>query len=298
MRAIAAAVLALAMAVALRGRMPDPAEVAAALGGADLRWLALAVVLQPLSQTAFAWQQRTMLAALGVGTSARDAVAVTYTRAAISLTFPAGSAVATAYAIRQFRRRGASTATAATGVLLSGVASVTGLVLCYALVAGSAAITWLPPIGIAAAVLAVGATIALARSARGREILRKVRPRHWLAAVGLSVLTWLLDLGCLTAAAYACGLPVTAAELATVYLGVQVVRQIPITPGGVGLIEASLLTGLVTAGAAHAPAAAAVLVYRLMTCWLVLPVGLASHLVAGRGRGRDRVTQVSSDAAQ
>jgi hypothetical protein len=62
--------------------------------------------------------------------------------------------------------------------------------------------------------------------------------------------------------------------LGAVYLTVQIVRQIPLTPGGIGVIELSLLAGLVSAGAGEAAAAATVLVYRLLSCWLIIPVGL------------------------
>jgi hypothetical protein len=49
----------------------------------------------------------------------------------------------------------------------------------------------------------------------------------------------------------------------------------PPTPGGIGvIIEASLIVALTAAGAQAAPAAAAVLVYRLLSCWSVLPIGL------------------------
>jgi hypothetical protein len=36
-----------------------------------------------------------------------------------------------------------------------------------------------------------------------------------------------------------------------------------------------LLVALVSAGAAHSPAAAAVLIYRLVSCWAIVPVGPA-----------------------
>ena len=54
----------------------------------------------------------------------------------------------------------------------------------------------------------------------------------------------------------------------------QLVRQIPATPGRIGVIEASLILALGAAGAGQAPAAAAVLIYRLLSCWTVLPIGL------------------------
>jgi uncharacterized protein (TIRG00374 family) len=66
------------------------------------------------------------------------------------------------------------------------------------------------------------------------------------------------------------------------YLGIQLVRQIPLSPGGIGLIETSLVAGLVLLGADNAAAAAATLGYRLLSCWLVIPAGLVAWLLLTR----------------
>ena len=72
--------------------------------------------------------------------------------------------------------------------------------------------------------------------------------------------------------------------LAGIYLGVQIVRQVPLTPGGVGVIDTALVAGLTAAGATAATAVAAVLVYRLISCWLLLPAGgVAVVLLRRRG---------------
>lgn len=55
-------------------------------------------------------------------------------------------------------------------------------------------------------------------------------------------------------------------------------RQIPLTPGGLSLIEATLLAGLIAAGAATTPAAAAVLIYRCLSCWATIPIGILGWL--------------------
>ncbi|MEU4240544.1 lysylphosphatidylglycerol synthase transmembrane domain-containing protein [Actinoplanes sp. NPDC026619] len=343
-RALFALVAALIVVVTLRGRMPEPADILAALRDTDARWFAAAIVLQVLSQAAFAWQQRVMLTAFGVRMSPPVAVLIALARSAISLAFPAGGAVSAAYAVGQYRRRGAGPAGAATTMLLSGAASVAGLLLTYGGVAGSshpatavvvvvlllAAGTFVvavvrtrsrravrpprpepafhlprarrsgtagsgraphlsragravPPVEAGSAFRLPGAGRATGAAWRLFREARAVRARHLAVTVGFAVLNWLLDLACLVAAARGCGLSLPVAHLATVYLAVQVVRQIPITPGGFGLIEASLLAGLAAAGAPHAAAAAAVLVYRLASCWFVLPLGLVSHLVLRLG---------------
>ncbi|MEU8664899.1 flippase-like domain-containing protein, partial [Actinoplanes philippinensis] len=72
-------------------------------------------------------------------------------------------------------------------------------------------------------------------------------------------------------------------RLALIYLAVQMVRQVPLTPGGVGLIEASMLAGLTAAGLPEATGAAVVLLYRLVSFWLMLPLGLIGWLRLRRG---------------
>jgi hypothetical protein len=94
-----------------------------------------------------------------------------------------------------------------------------------------------------------------------------------MIATVFAVVNWLADMLCLAAAARAFALPVGLVTIATIYLGVQIVRQIPLTPGGIGLIETGLLAGLASAGAPTAAAAAVVLTYRVLSCWLILPLG-------------------------
>jgi uncharacterized membrane protein YbhN (UPF0104 family) len=112
-----------------------------------------------------------------------------------------------------------------------------------------------------------------------------MQARHKGASLAFAVANWLADLCCLAAVARAFDLPLTFTQLAIVYLGVQLVRQIPVTPGGMGVIEASLLAALVAAGAGEAPAAAAVLGYRLFSCWLIIPAGLFTWTMLRRRPG-------------
>ena len=295
---------------ALRGRVPDPAAVLDVAADADPRWAILAVLAQMLSQAMFAHQQRRLLAAFTVDVSMPRALAITYSRSAISMALPAGSAVSAAFAVQQYRRRGATAATAATIMVLSGVASIVGLVLLYAagllatasaehaILAGSATIA---VTGGALAWSITRAGSAAPRPAAPRpetrwpaanKVLEHIRAtahrartvpaRHWAATIAFAASNWLLDLACLAAVARACHLSLGYTELAGVYLAVQIVRQFPVTPGGIGLIETSLLTGLVAAGAPQTNAAAVVLGYRLISFWLILPIGLATYLALRR----------------
>jgi putative heme transporter len=123
------------------------------------------------------------------------------------------------------------------------------------------------------------------------DAARTVRRGDWAATLAFAVGNWVADLACLIAVGYAFGLTLSVVQLAGAYLLIQIVRQVPVTPGGIGLIEASLLVALVAAGAPHAAAAAVVLVYRVLSCWLIVPTGLLAWVVlqsAGRRTGHDR----------
>ncbi|MFD0521667.1 lysylphosphatidylglycerol synthase domain-containing protein [Paractinoplanes durhamensis] len=223
-RGLAALVAGVVVVVTLRGRAPEPGEILAALRATDARWFAVAVLLQQLSQAAFGRQQRVMLAAFGVRMSRPVALAVAYARSAISLAFPAGSAMSAAYAMGQYRRRGATAAAAATTMVLSGAASVGGLLLAYAAVAGSMVGLRQPALAVvvllclvAVVPVVVGAVRARVHhesriaarlpAAVGRVLreVRTVRPRELGVTVAFAVLNWLLDLACLAAAARGVG---------------------------------------------------------------------------------------------
>jgi len=282
------------MVVTLRDKLPGPAEVGHALGAADTRWLLVAAVAELVSMAMFARQQRRLLTAFGVRLPLPRAIALSYSRSAISISLPAGSAVSAAYAFRQFRAGGASRAAATAVMVLSGLLSALGLVLLYATSALTAASPFLLIAG-GAVVLAAGVWLTHHHSrhherrlprwrllrpvAEAFEASRSVAPRHWALALAAAVANWLTDLLCLAAAARAFDIEVGLLQIATIYLTVQLVRQIPLTPGGIGVIEISLLAGLVSIGAEQSASAAAVLAYRLLSCWLIIPVGLLCWLL-------------------
>ncbi|WNV86298.1 flippase-like domain-containing protein [Umezawaea sp. Da 62-37] len=106
--------------------------------------------------------------------------------------------------------------------------------------------------------------------------------RYWTAGVGYAAANWAADLACLliTSTAFGVGLPLV--QVGLVYIGIQLVRQVPISPGGIGVIETSLVAGLVLLGTDEATATAATLGYRMLSCWLVIPIGLGTWLALSR----------------
>lgn len=66
--------------------------------------------------------------------------------------------------------------------------------------------------------------------------------------------------------------PVNPVDVMVVYLAAAAAASISPTPGGLGAIEIALVTGLTRTGTPAAPAAAAVLIYRIISYWLpILP---------------------------
>jgi uncharacterized protein (TIRG00374 family) len=62
---------------------------------------------------------------------------------------------------------------------------------------------------------------------------------------------------------------------------------VPITPGGLGIVEAGMTGTLALAGVPAGAAAVAVLAYRLASYWLPLPAGAIAWLVHRRRFGTD-----------
>jgi len=64
--------------------------------------------------------------------------------------------------------------------------------------------------------------------------------------------------------------------------------MIPITPGGLGFVEAGLIGTLGLAGIGADQALLATLVYRLASYWLPMPAGAVAYLLHKRRYGRGR----------
>jgi uncharacterized membrane protein YbhN (UPF0104 family) len=77
---------------------------------------------------------------------------------------------------------------------------------------------------------------------------------------------------------------VTAVEAFAAWSLVRIVSSIPITPGGVGVVELGLTAALVGFGGANAGVVAAVLLFRVLTIAPTLALGLAAALTHHRYR--------------
>jgi putative heme transporter len=79
---------------------------------------------------------------------------------------------------------------------------------------------------------------------------------------------------------------------------IRLVSALPITPGGVGIVELGLTAALVAAGGSEAEVAAGVLVYRALTYLLPIPIGVFLYLKWQKGSAarKERVAHAQADA--
>lgn len=325
---------------ALAGRRGELSGATSYLAHLNWAWLGLAVVAEGASLAAFAIVQVRLLAAAGVTSPLPFMVSVTLAATAIANSMPAGPVVSSVFAFGQYRRRGADEGAA--GWMLVAVFVVASVTLAMVAAVGVAVAgaegSGLDLVGVTVAVLvvtlALGAAFvqrrALAWAVSGllrwsRRLLRWPRgdlaanvdrivgrltevtltARTALSVTSWGLANWVLDCACLALSFLAVGVGVPWKGLLLAYGAGQLAVNLPITPGGLGVVEGSLTIALVYFGGAERSTVAAVLLYRIITFWAELPIGWATWagMVWGTrrrtpsalegGRGRDVAEVVS-----
>jgi uncharacterized membrane protein YbhN (UPF0104 family) len=90
---------------------------------------------------------------------------------------------------------------------------------------------------------------------------------------------------------------VTWTEALAVFALARLLTAIPFTPGGVGIIEFALIAGLAAAGGEHAAVTAAVLVFRVLTYVLPIPLGVLTYVFWQRNRSWRRAPNMAPRTA-
>jgi uncharacterized membrane protein YbhN (UPF0104 family) len=202
--------------------------------------------------------------------------------------------------VRYLQRVGLSNTGAATSVgvsqLVNAVSHVVLLVL-FAAASGSAAEHSLPipgwafiALGVIAMAVLVLFTIPQARRwalARIAPTLREALPRlvdvvthpiKLTAGIGGVLLLNAGYIVALWSSVQAFGDGIAFATVAVVYLAGGAIGSIAPTPGGLGAVEAAMSAGLAAAGMPGATAVSAVLLFRLATFWIPVPIGWLSFV--------------------
>ena len=302
-RAVAAAIVAVAFVVVLP-RLADYGEVwgqVRQLGPGSLATLSLATALNLVT-----FGPPLMAALPGIGfrrafTAAQASTASTYVA-------PGGAAVGIALMFVLLRRTGFRGATVALAVTLTGLWNQLAMLSFPALALGLLTLTGehdpllqtVGAIGLVVFVAAFGVfALALAsqRAARraGERLARLTKRweaetllrfraqavdllrRRWLHLTVATLAGQLTVFGVLLASLRTLGVEggeVTLVEAFAAWSVVRLLGSLPLTPGGIGIVEIGLTTALVSFGGDRAEVVAAVLVFRFLTVVPTLLLGL------------------------
>jgi uncharacterized protein (TIRG00374 family) len=107
-------------------------------------------------------------------------------------------------------------------------------------------------------------------------------PRH-VSLIATGAFGWpMVEVIAFALCVHAVGGSLPFVQVAAVYLGGNLVAGLAPVPGGLGALEAALVAGLSGLGMPVGAAASAVLIYRLLTFWLTIPVGWVALKLAER----------------
>ena len=97
---------------------------------------------------------------------------------------------------------------------------------------------------------------------------------RWWLAVFLAAANRMFDYAALVAALAAFGVHARPSEVLLAYVVAQALAIVPITPGGLGFVESGLTALLVVIGVPVDVSVIATLLYRLVSFWLPIPIGV------------------------
>ncbi|HNM84338.1 MAG: YbhN family protein [Mycobacterium sp.] len=271
-------------------------------------WVLASIAAAMMSMHSFAQIQRKLLRSAGVPVHQWRSEAAFYAGNALSTTLPGGPVLSATFMYRQQRIWGASPLVASWQLVMSGALQVVGLALlglggAFLLGAKNNPFSLLFTIGgfillllLAQAVASrpdlldgIGVRVlAWVNQVRGRpadtwldgwrKILTQLESvsltrRQLGSAFGWSLFNWVADVACLAFAAYAAGGRPSLAGLTVAYAAARAMGSIPLMPGGLLVVEAVLVPGLVSSGMTLPGAISAMLIYRLVSWIFIAAIG-------------------------
>ena len=325
-RPVLAAVI---LGVGLFGAYERRSELASAwklVENAQWGWFGGAIGFELASLVVVAALQRSLLGWGGVRIRRRDLVEMTLAANAVAVSVPGGAAFAARWTYSQLRRRRAETVLAVWTVLVAGALASFALFVILAVgafVAGNngpvsslrglaAALAFIP--------IAIGFGLVLVRKSRTvrtwsndavqwldhhphghavvhamREFLARlhtVQPTWvgWLRAFGLASTNWITNMGCLVCAILTIQAHVPWRGILVIYGLTQLAAVLPLTPGGLAVVEGSLSALLIAYGMGSGDAVAATLLYRVVGFWAPVPIGWVLYVMLTRRLARADVS--------
>ena len=301
---------------ALNGQRSALSKAISELGRVKLEWVALGAVVELMSYLGLGALQRNLLRAGATKITMPFATALSFASSAIVASLPGGPAFAGIYIFGQYRRKGADSAVAVWVI----IATVAFEAFALSLLASAGVGMAIHEGASYNLIVVTGATLLLFAAIDAliwqRRWLVKIiqllitwshrrlgRPRRdvvlvmddltsRLAAVRLggrdlwsSLLLacafWICDCTVLVTSFAGVGAAVPWRGLLLAYGAGQLAANLPITPGGLGVVEGSLTVSLVYFGGAELSAVFAVLLYRIISFWGPMAIGWGSWSAIG-----------------
>jgi uncharacterized membrane protein YbhN (UPF0104 family) len=283
------------------------------VGHPDVSWLLIAVLAQLVSLAAYALVVRELLRVGDVVARVSALLRATLGGIAMSASLPGGQVASAAYWYKQLRQEGAARGLSALAMvcsMLAGILSLAGLFVVGLAAAGGQgplAAARMPILESCAVLVAVAILFRRGTTRAGARLLRRLAPglpagyapeRRSLLAIGvLAFANWLLDCACLCAALAAVHASVPARSILLAYTLSQLVASLPLLPGGGGTVEATLVLTFAAFQHTSASVLAGVLLFRLISCWGLIPVGWLAVLLERRPLGFRRAAPLLRPSA-
>ncbi|YCU35360.1 lysylphosphatidylglycerol synthase transmembrane domain-containing protein [Mycobacteroides abscessus] len=301
-------VLAIVLAVEI-GFVSDQLDRAwRSLKTANPWWVLAAALAAMASMHSFAQIQRTLLRSAGVKIRQWRSEAAFYAGNALSTTLPGGPVLSATFIYRQQRLWGATPVVASWQLVMSGVLQAVGLAIlglggAFLLGAKTNPFSLVFSVGGLLAILLLAQAVAsrpemldgigvrvlrwvndlrgkppMMGVARWREILKQMEAvtltrRALGEAFGWSLFNWIADVACLAFAAYAVGSRPSLVGVMVAYAAARAAGSVPLMPGGLLVVEAFLVPGLVSSGMTLPDAISAMLIYRAVSWVFISAIG-------------------------
>lgn len=334
---VGVAAIVMAARLVLWPQLRSAATAISTLTAVDPVWLGLSVLAEAGALLSYARLSQHTLAPVRIGFAAM--LRIDLATMAVSHITPAGSVVGVGLGYRLLTRSGVSPAKAISGKAVQAVGSavVLNLLLTVALVfavsrhgTSSLYSTAIVPILTLLAAVAVVAVLLVRHPLRSAgwagalaAVLPGVQPasgsrlaaslteilgllthdRRFLGTTAAwAAANWLLDAAALWCAVTAFGHPLGPVGLGVAYGLANLFAAIPLTPGGLGIIEGVLLPVLTSYHTPHTAAVLGITTWRLLNFWAPIPIGLAALTITRRTQPppltADNGAGVPADAAE
>ncbi|MBY5161428.1 lysylphosphatidylglycerol synthase transmembrane domain-containing protein [Salsipaludibacter albus] len=273
-------------------------------------WLAVAAVLEALALACLTRVYAAIFRVVHDELPAREAMTVALGAFSLSQVLPGGGAAGGVFAAHRLARRSDAVTGTATVVLFGALSMGTlGVIISAGATISALSTGTHREIAVVAGVLTVVLVVALVlggwflaaprrrhatidriagwtrrdedtrlqwRTSLDRQHDLLAHPTRLLPAVAWSAANWSFDIGVLAAIAQAAGLDLPLLAIIVAYGVANLASAIPLTPGGIGLVEAGITGTLVAMGADAGPAAVVALGYRLVGD--LLPVAITGPI--------------------